>query len=76
MPLDSFVGAGAATSRISAVNLSDTGLVITDAASLQRELRKFHAIERLDLSLNRGLDSEAAAVALQSLAGKWYTVMR
>ena len=70
MRLDSVVGAGAAASRISAVNLSNTGLVNADAAALQQVLRKLRAIEHLDLSLNRGLDSEAAAVTLRSLAGK------
>ena len=66
---------GAATSRISAVNLSDTGLLNADVAALQQVLRKLHTIERIDLSLNLGLDSEAAAVTLRSLAGKWYTAM-
>jgi hypothetical protein len=76
MGLDSFVGAGAAILRISAVNISDTGLVNAEAASFIQELRKFHAIEHLDLSLNRGLDSETATFTLQSIAGKWYMVMR
>ncbi len=57
------------------MNLSDTGLVHADAAALQQVLLKLHAIEHLDLSLNRGLDSEAVAVTLQSLAGKLHAVL-
>ncbi len=65
---------GVEASKISAVKLSDTGLANADAAALQQALRKLHAIEHIDLSLNRGLDSEAAAVTLHSLAGKRHMV--
>jgi hypothetical protein len=67
---DSFFGAGASTSSISTLNLSDTSLVNADATALQQVLCKLRAIEHLDLSLNRELGSEAVAIILQSLSGK------
>jgi GTPase SAR1 family protein/t-SNARE complex subunit (syntaxin) len=60
---------GAASPKITTLKLSDTGLANANSAALHQELRKCIALEHLDLSRNRGLDSEAVAVILQSLSG-------
>ena len=52
------------------MNLSGAGLEVEEAPALVEQLRKFHALKRLNLSVNRGLDCAFVSLIAKALSGK------
>ena len=52
------------------MNLSGAGLKVEEAPALVEQLRKFHALKRLNLSVNRGLDCAFVSLIAKALSGK------